>query len=57
MVDKEKQIKRQDNWIRENKERLSLVLPKGTKDAWKDKAAAAGKSLTEYLIDKISQDK
>lgn len=56
MIDKEKQIKRQHDWIRENKERLSLTLPKGKKDAWKQKAESKGLSLTEYIIMKMDQD-
>ena len=55
-IDKEKQFKRQDAWKKENRERLGLTLPKGTKEKWQAKADAEGISLTEYIVRKMSQD-
>jgi len=55
-IDKPKQIARQDAWVRDNKDRLQLYLPKGVKDEWKSKAAAEGKSLNEWIIERASRD-
>lgn len=50
-----KQYCRQNAWKAENRDRIELVVPKGTKDKWKDQAHAEGKSLNEWLIEKISR--
>lgn len=55
MVDKEKQNKRQFNWKKENVDRIALEVPKGTKDVWKEAAAASGLSLNQYIIKKVNQ--
>ena len=55
-IDKDKQYKRQDSWVRENKDRLQIYLPKGLKDELKAKAAAEGKSLNEWIIERVSRD-
>ena len=36
-----------------NYDRVSLVVPKGKKDEYKARAEAAGKSLNQYIIDKL----
>lgn len=56
MIDKDKQYKRQQAWEKENYERISLNVPKGTKEKLKQKATSEGKSLTEWIMDKISRD-
>lgn len=56
MIDKEKQYKRQQAWEKENYERIALNVPKGTREKWKSLAAAEGKSLTEWIIERVSRD-
>lgn len=55
-IDREKQFKRQQAWEKENYERIALNVPKGTRDKWKALAAAEGKSLTEWIIERVSRD-
>ena len=55
-VDKDKQFTRQNQWTRENRDRIELQVPKGTKDLWKAKAEAEGLTLTEWITKKVSQD-
>lgn len=55
MIDKEKQYKRQQAWEKENYERISLNVPKGTKEKLKLKAQAEGKSLTQWIIDRLTE--
>jgi len=55
MIDKQKQYNRQRKWEKENYERIALNVPKGTREAWKEQAEAEGKSLTQFIIDKVSQ--
>lgn len=55
MVDKEKQIKRQNAW-KSQLDRIEIYAPKGTKEDWKAKAAADGISLTEWIIKKCQGD-
>lgn len=55
-VDKDKQFTRQNQWTRENRDRIELQVPKGTKELWKAKAAEENLSLTEWIIKKVSQD-
>ena len=38
-----------------NYDRINLVVPKGKKDEYKQMADAAGKSLNQFIIDKIEQ--
>lgn len=56
MVDKEKQYKRQSKWRAETKEQVVIYLPKGTRDKWKAKAEKAGKSLNEYIKEKVEKE-
>ena len=39
----------------EKTESLQLRLPKGTKERWRAKAEAAGKSLQRYIIDAVEK--
>lgn len=55
-IDKEKQFKRQHEWISQNRDRMELTLPKGLKDEWKAKADAEGISLTQWIIKKCQGD-
>lgn len=36
-----------------NYDRIALVVPKGKKEEYKARAEAAGKSLNQYIIDKL----
>lgn len=56
MIDKQKQYKRQRAWEKENYERIALNVPKGTREKWKASAKAEGKSLTEWIVEKVSRD-
>lgn len=55
-IDMEKRIKRQNEWIKDKMDRIYLVVSKGVKDEWKSKAAAEGKSLNEWIIERVSRD-
>lgn len=39
-----------------NYDRISLSVPKGKKEEYKAKAEAKGKSLNQYIIDKIESE-
>lgn len=39
----------------ENLEMISIRTPKGTKDRWKAKADAQGKSLAKLIIDAVEE--
>lgn len=51
-IDKEKQYKRQTDWKRNNKDRIAVEVPKGTRDIWRAQAKADGLSLNEWIIKK-----
>ena len=40
-------------YIKEKKDRINLVIPKGKKAEWKAKAEEKGKSLTRFIIDRV----
>ena len=50
------QFKYQNNFIKEKYDRIGLLVPKGEKAVIKEKAVAAGFSVTEY-ISKAVKDK
>jgi len=39
-----------------NYDRLFITVPKGKKDEYKRKAEAAGKSLNQYIVERIERD-
>lgn len=43
------QISYQNDYIKEKYDRINLTVPKGRKEEIKKKAAAAGKSVNEYI--------
>ena len=53
MIDKKKMYARQNQWKKDNQDAIRLNVPKGMKDLWKERAAAEGLSLTEYIIRKV----
>lgn len=44
-----------NQWQAENKERVSLVVPKGFKDTVRNAAAKKGESLNGYIIEAINR--
>lgn len=50
------QIAYQNDYIKEKYDRINLTVPKGRKEAIKKKAAAAGKSVNEYINSLIDND-
>lgn len=56
-VDKEKQIRRQNNYIKEKYDRITIALPNGTKDRYQKHAVSRGyKSLTAIIVDLLEND-
>lgn len=53
MRDSEKAIKRQNEWIKENRERITITLPLGTKERIKNSGA---KSLNDYITTLVIND-
>ena len=43
-------------YMRNRRDRISVVAPKGTRDRWKEAAADKGKSLNAYIIDCVEND-
>lgn len=42
-----------NKYIKNNYDRINLTIPKGKKEEYKQMAEAAGKSLNQFIIDKI----
>ena len=54
---KEKQLKRQNNYIKNNYDRIGIALPKGQKAKIENRMQALGfKSITEYIKYLIDND-
>ncbi len=53
-MDREKQFKRQNAWIEENRERQSITFPKGTKDKIKKKYPT--ESINGYVNRLVKKD-
>lgn len=53
-VDKEKRNARQNQWIRDNAERLTFIMPKGTKEKIQQAAYKNKISASEYVRQAIS---
>ena len=49
----EAQKRAAEKYLSEKTEDVRLRVPKGTKDIWKAKAEAAGKSLQRFIIDAV----
>ena len=49
------QIKYQNEYIKSNYDRVGIVMPKGRKDVIKEKAMAAGQSMSEYVNQAIEE--
>ena len=46
----------QNNYIRENYDRVGLTVPKGRKEEIRKKASAEGKSINKYINRLIEKD-
>lgn len=55
MEDKEKRNKRNYKWTVENRDRINLYVPKGTKDRWMYRAERDGKTLSQWIVDKVEE--
>ncbi|MCD7825696.1 MAG: hypothetical protein LUH14_07045 [Clostridiaceae bacterium] len=53
---KYKQFAYQNCYIKENYDRINLIVPKGRKKEIKEKAAAEGKSVNRYINGLIDTD-
>lgn len=53
-IDKEKRNARQNQWIRDNAERLTFIMPKGTKEKIQKAAYNKKISASEYVRQAIS---
>ncbi len=52
-VDIEKRNKRQNQWIKENKERINMMFPKGFKE--KITEVAGDRSISQYVIEAVNE--
>lgn len=50
-----RQVKYQNQFINEKYDRINLTVPKGDKAVIKERAAAAGESVNEYINQAIKQ--
>ena len=55
MVNAEKRNKRQNDWIKENKDRINFVMEKGTKARIEAASEAKGIKPSEFLRDAIEK--
>lgn len=55
MVDTEKRNKRQNDWIKENTDRINFTMPKGTKDRIKAAADQQGIKPSEFIRSAIEK--
>jgi len=55
MIDKEKRNKRQNEWQKEQKDRLNLLLPKGTKAEIEQAAAGQGLSMAAFILEAVRE--
>lgn len=52
----ESQKKAAMKYLSEKTEDVRLRVPKGTKEIWRAKAEAEGKSLQRFIIDKVNEE-
>jgi len=50
----QKDIDRINAYNAQNYDKITILLKKGVRDDWKARAQAEGKSLTQYIIDKVN---
>lgn len=51
--DIEKRNKRHQEWVKNNRDRINLYIPKGTKEKWLSQAENDGKTLCQWIVDKV----
>ena len=49
-------VKYRNNYDREHYDKILLSFPKGSKELIKEKAKAAGKSVSQYVLDLVKND-
>lgn len=54
-VDIEKRNKRQNNWIKENTDRINFYMPKGTKEKIQRAADLENISVTKWINEAIEE--
>ena len=57
MSEKFNAVKYRNEYDREHYERVNLSLPKGSKEMIVEKAKASGKSISQYVLDLVKDDK
>lgn len=55
MVDARERYKRQNNWLKENTERISFVMPKGYKEAIRGASIELGISSSQFIRSAIEE--
>ena len=55
MAERFDQIKYNNDYNRQNYDRIGLMAPKGRKDEIKEAAKAAGMSLNEYILTAVAE--
>lgn len=55
MIDKERRNKRQNEFVRESYDRLTIALPKGTKEHYRTKAKEQGTSLNALIAHLLAE--
>lgn len=55
MVDTEKRNKRQNDWIKENTDRINFTMPKGTKDRIQAAADQEGIKASQFIRNAIEK--
>lgn len=43
-------------WDAANLDRLSIAIPRGKKDSWKEAAESSGKSLNRFIMDAVERE-
>lgn len=50
-----KRNQRQESWKKENRERINMLFPKGTKDRIKTAIYGSGLSVSEFVLQAINE--
>lgn len=55
-MDREKQIKRQNEYVLNNYDRFTMTFPKGKKEEYRKHAESKNKSLTGLIVELLEED-
>ena len=44
-----------NRWADKHYDRVTIIVPKGEKESWKEAARAEGKTLSEYVRDAVNR--